>query len=315
MLRTTSKAKHPVNLDFTPLGSEFSSLATTEYYQSNPSQLNKTWRTSALLQTTLDLKSMLLMFSSEVKNSVYHSGLCYRHLESESNILVGRETKQKCSFRLLVENKQLGEITFMSGKPFTQSERSQLEFLLASLVYPLRNALEYLSVYQASMTDPLTGVNNRLILNSTLKHEVGLFHRYKTPLSLLMMDVDNFKRINDDYGHECGDRVIKVIADTLSECIRETDTLVRYGGDEFIILLSNTPSRGAHQISEHIRDTLASLELMYEGKKINFTSSFGCASLTKEDMGNSLFKRADEALLLAKKYGRNRTCLSSTKNL
>jgi len=315
MLRTNNKAKSPVNLDFTPLGLEFSSLATREYYQSNPSQLNKTWRTSALLQTTLDLKSMLLMFSAEVKNSVYHSGLCYRHPESDRNISVGRETKQKCSFRLLVENKQLGEIIFMSGKPFTENERSQLEFLLASLVYPLRNALEYLSVYQASMTDPLTGANNRLILNSTLKHEVGLFHRYETPLTLLMMDVDNFKRINDNYGHECGDRVIKVIADTLSDCIRETDTLVRYGGDEFIILLSNTPSEGAHQISEYIRDTLANLELIYEGNEINFTSSFGCASLTKEDVGNSLFKRADEALLKAKKCGRNRTCLSSAKKL
>jgi len=310
MLRANSKAMSPINLDFTALGSEFSSPATTEYYQSNPGQLNKTWRTSALLQTTLDLKSMLLMFSAEVKNSVYHSGLYYRHVESKSNITIGRETKQKCSFRLLLENKQLGEITFMSGKPFTQNERSQLEFLLASLVYPLRNALQYLSVYHASMTDPLTGVNNRLILNPTLKHEIGLFHRYKTPLTLLVMDVDNFKKINDDYGHECGDRVIKVISDTLSACIRETDTLVRYGGDEFVILLSNTPSTGAHQISEYIRDTLENIELVYEGNKINFTSSFGCASLTKKDNANSLFKRADDALLHAKKCGRNRTCLS-----
>jgi len=310
MLRSSRKVQSPINLDFTPLGLEFSSLATREYHQNNPSQLNKTWRTSALLQTTLDLKSMLLMFSAEVKNSVYHSGLNYRHTESKSNIAVGRKTKQKCSFRLLVENKQLGEITFMSGKPFTQNEKAQLEFLLASLVYPLRNALDYLAVYQASMTDPLTGVNNRLILDSTLKHEIGLFRRYKTPLTLLMMDVDNFKAINDDYGHECGDRVIKVIADTLSKSIRETDTLIRYGGDEFIILLSNTASKGAHQISEYIRNTLENLELVYEGNKINFTSSFGCASLTKKDVGNSLFKRADKALSQAKNCGRNRTYLS-----
>jgi diguanylate cyclase (GGDEF)-like protein len=305
MLRTTRKAAAPIKLDFTSLGQELSLENSVKYYQCNPSQLHRTWRTSTLLQTTLDLKSLLMMFSAEVKNSVAHSGISYQHTESKSDITIGRKAKQKCSFRLLVENKQLGEITFMYSKVFSHGERAQLEFLLASLVYPLRNALQYLSVYQSSMTDPLTGKNNRLILNSTLKHEIGLFHRYKTPLTLLVMDVDNFKRINDEYGHECGDRVIQVIANTLSDCVRETDTVVRYGGDEFVIVLSNTSSSGAQKICEHIRNTLSNLELVYAGKKINVTSSFGCASLTEQDVGNSLFTRADEALLLAKKGGRN----------
>ena len=310
MLRTTTtKTIEPIILDFSPLEAGITSESTGKYYQVKSNQLNKTWRTSALLQTTLDLKSMIMMFSREVNNSVAHSGIMYRHAESHTELKTGRITKQSCSFQLRVEKQKLGVITFMRGKSFTQKQRVQLEFLLASLVYPLRNALLYLSAYQASTTDPLTGKSNRLILNTTLKHEIGLFHRYKTPLTLLIMDVDDFKKINDVYGHECGDRVIKVIADTISECVRETDTLVRYGGDEFVVLLSNTTSRGAYRISEHIRDTLANLNLVYNGKDINFTASIGGASLTESDVGNSLFIRADKALLLAKKSGRNCSCL------
>ncbi len=310
MLRTTTKTIEPTILDFSSLEIGMSAESSGKRYQTNSNQLNKTWRTSALLQTTLDLKSMMLMFSREVNNSVSHSGIVYHQVESQTELTIGRCTKQKCSFQLLVEKQKLGEITFMSGKPFTQKQRAQLEFMLASLVYPLRNALQYLSAYQASMTDPLTGKNNRLILNATLKHEIGLFHRYKTPLTLLVMDIDCFKKINDEHGHECGDRVIQAIADTIAECVRETDTLVRYGGDEFVVLLSNTTARGAYRISEHIRDTLANLQVIYEGNSINFTTSIGSASLNDNDIGNSLFTRADEALLLAKKCGRNCTRLS-----
>lgn len=310
MLRTTAKIAEPITLDFSSVEMGFSEKIMGEYYQTNTSQLTKTWRTSALLQTTLDIKSMLSLFSLEVKNSVNHSGLTYYHADTKTELHIGRETKQRCSFQLLIEQQSLGEITFLRGKPFTLKERAQLEFLLASLVYPLRNALQYLTAYQASITDPLTGKSNRLILNATLKHEVGLYHRYNVPLTLLVLDVDNFKKINDEHGHDCGDKVIKAIADTVSDCVRETDTLVRYGGDEFVILLSNTPAEGAHRISEHIRDTLAHLELTYQGETIHFTSSIGCASLTDEDVGNSLFMRADDALSAAKKSGRNCTCHS-----
>lgn len=310
MLRTTTKTLDPIVLNFSSSEIGTSMSAANQSYETKPQQLNKTWRTSALLQTTLDLQSMLQMFSREVNNSVNHSGILYRHAESQTEMNIGRSTKQTCSFELFVEKQELGEITFMKGKPFTQKQRAQLEFLLACLVYPLRNALQYLSAYQASMTDPLTGKNNRLILNTTLKHETGLFHRYQTPLTLLIMDIDYFKTINDVYGHACGDLVIKAIANTISECIRETDTLVRYGGDEFVVLLSNTTSHGALLISEHIRDTLANLQIIYDGKSISFTASIGVASLNNKDIGNSLFTRADDALLLAKKSGRNCTRVS-----
>ena len=308
MLGTTVKKSKPTVLNFSSAEINTSDSDNTKYYKTKESQLNKTWQTSTLLQTTLDLPSMLNIFSNEVANSVGHSGVMYQHKESQTNINIGRKTKQKCSFKLVIEKQKLGEITFMSGKPFTQKKRAELEFLLSSLIYPLRNALQYLAVYQSSVTDPLTGKNNRNILNSTLKHEVGLYHRYKIPLSLLVIDVDCFKQINDVHGHECGDRVIQIAADTILECLRETDTLVRYGGDEFVVVLSNTSSAGAYNVCEHIRDTLANIQVEYNNKSISFTSSVGCASLTDNDVGNQLFNRADKALLAAKNSGKNCTC-------
>lgn len=308
MLGTTANKIEPVILNFYSL--DKSVPPDSGYYDFKTRELREVWRTTALLQTTLEIDLLLEMFSNEVTNVVAHSGIEYIHKDSQTDIIVGRETKQKCRFQLAIEKKQIGEITFMSGKPFTQKHRTQLELLLASLVYPLRNALQYLSAYQASTTDALTGAHNRHILNATLKHETGLFNRYQTPLSLLVIDVDFFKKINDVYGHECGDLVIKAAADTIAGCLRETDTLVRYGGDEFVVILSNTEANGAHKVCEYIRNTLANHQVIYNGKCISFTSSIGYASLTEKDKGNKLFNRADKALLQAKKSGRNCTCNS-----
>lgn len=308
MLRTTTKPTQPTTLDFLSFKKEITIEREEKCYQIKSNQLNKTWRTAALLQTTLDLKSLIRMFSSAVNDTVSHSGITYRHVQSHTDVSVGRCTKQSCSFQLLVEKQKLGEITFMSGKPFTQKQRAQLEFLLASLVFPLRNALQYLSANQASITDPLTGEYNRLIMTSILKHDIDFFHRYKTPLTMLIIDIDTFKNINDVYGRDCGDKVIQATADTIAGCIRETDTLVRYGGDEFILLLANTTLYGAYNFAELIRDVMENMQIINKGKSINFTISIGGASFTQSDTSNSLLTRADEALQQSKKDGGN--CVS-----
>lgn len=305
MLRTTAKLAQTTTLDFLSLGIDMTVQHEEKSYQIKSSQLNKTWRTAALLQTTLDLKSMIRMFSREVENTVNHSGIIYRHNESHTDLSIGRTTKQSCSFQLLVENQNLGEIIFMSGKPFTQKQSAQLEFLLASLVYPLRNALQYLASYQSSITDTLTGKSNRFIMSSSLNHEIGLYKRYKTPLTMLIVDVDALKNINDQHGRNAGDKVIQATAETIEENIRETDTLVRYGGDEFILLLSNTTLAGAYTIAEYIRDVMENMQISYKNKNINFSISIGGASLSQKTSSSSLLSQAYEALRLSKRNGRN----------
>lgn len=313
MLRTTTKTTRPMTLDF--LSSQEDMVVQDEDKRRliSSKQLNKTWRLAALLQTTLELKSMLKMFSAEVTNTVPHSGIAYIHMKSQTHLSIGRITKQSCSFQLMVEKQELGEITFMSGKPFTQKQRVQLEFLLASLVYPLRNALNYLAAYQSSTTDKLTKKYNRLIINSTLEHEIAIYQRYKTPLTMLFIDIDSFSNINNLYGRGAGNKVLQATADTISNCVRKTDTLVRYGADEFVLFLSNTHLSDAKNLAEHIREVIENMQIISDEDTINYTVSIGGASLQQKDSATSLFANAYEALVQSKLDGRN--CIRLSNNI
>lgn len=311
MLRTTPKATRPTTLDFLSSQEDMTIHGDDKCRQLKSKQLHKTWRIAALLQTTLDIKSMIKMFSVEVANAVPHSGIAYQHKQSHTYLSIGRSTKQMCSFQLIVEKQKLGEITFMSGKPFTQKQRIKLEFLLASLVYPLRNALEYLAAYQASTTDKLTKQNNRLIINSILEHEIGMYQRYKTPFTMLFIDIDSFDKINHLYGQAAGNKVLQAAAGTIFDSIRKTDTLVRYGGDEFILFLSNTTLSSAKNLAEHIREVIENMQVIHKDDAINFTISIGGASLKLKNTAENLFANAYESLAQSKRKGRNCITLSN----
>lgn len=309
MLRTTAKTAEPTTVDFLSSGVDMTVLHEDTSYQIKSSQLNRTWRTAALLQTTLDIKEMLNLFSHEISHVVPHSGIEYTHKDTLTNISIGRQTKQKCKFQLLVEKQQLGKITFTSGKPFTQKQSAQLEFLLASLVYPLRNALQYLASLQTPITDALTGKNNRFILSTYLHHEVACYQRFKTPFTMLIVDIDALKDINESHGRKTGDKIIKATANIIAESLRETDTLLRYAGDEFIILLSNTTLSGAHTVAEHLREVIENTQLNHNGNILNFTVSIGGVRINSRDNANSLLAKSYEALRHSKRDGRNCTTL------
>ncbi len=153
------------------------------------------------------------------------------------------------------------------------------------------------------MTDWLTGIANRRYLDQRLQYELEKFHRYNHSLSLIMADLDNFKEINDHYGHSKGDKVIKAFTDVIKENIRTTDLISRYGGEEFIIMLPDTSQAGAEELAERIRHSM-------ENKKISgishpVTASFGITIAKKEDTCESLLKRVDQAMYRSKDKGRN----------
>ncbi len=136
----------------------------------------------------------------------------------------------------------------------------QWEYLLGALVYPLRNALDFRRAREDASRDPLTGVYNRLGVDGLLRREIGLAHRHATPLSLAFLDIDHFKSINDSYGHASGDAALRVFAECIRSCIRDTDVVARYGGDEFMLILSNTPLAGARLVAERLRRAVEALE-------------------------------------------------------
>ena len=267
--------------------------------------LVKVLTTVAALQTTLELEQLTRLFSREVGASVPHSSINFKNVESKIDLTIGRTARQQCTFRLIVEKQDLGQVTFTRGKAFTEKESAMLEFLLSSLAFPLRNALRYENAYQASLTDPLTGIYNRAAMESALHREICLARRNHTPLSLIILDIDGLKQVNDKFGHASGDQLIKAVVDALCSSLRKTDLVSRYGGDEFTILLNNTAKRGAAVLAENVRKKIHNVVCQFEGEIVKVTASFGVASLACRDKHDDLFVRADRALYDAKRQGRN----------
>jgi two-component system, cell cycle response regulator len=162
------------------------------------------------------------------------------------------------------------------------------------------------AAFEKSMSDALTGLLNRYGLQRALSREQANARRYNRPLACLMIDIDNFKMINDTYGHMAGDAAITQVACILSEVGRATDTVCRYGGEEFLMLLAETDLEGALTVAEKIRHTTAA-RLFGDGQSIfRLTLSLGVAELNEHESGNDMIARADSALYKAKQDGRNR---------
>lgn len=152
-------------------------------------------------------------------------------------------------------------------------------------------------------TDWLTGIANRLSLGNTLESEIERSRRYGRPLSLIMFDVDAFKALNDEFGHEAGDEVLRRLARTVSGLIRDADALSRWGGEEFMVVVPEADAARAGEVAEKLRRNVAAMEL--PGLP-TVTASFGVTELQADDNAKTLVRRVDEAMYQAKEGGRNR---------
>jgi len=194
-------------------------------------------------------------------------------------------------------------------KPFDTSEliaRVNIQLKIKHLQDELRHRNELLQ--RLAVTDPLTDLANRRNLMNCLRKEFSRTQRMQTPLSLIMIDLDHFKRINDTYGHQGGDQVLSTIGHLLAESIRPYDIAARYGGEEFSLLLPETEHQVAEQIAERLREQIHGLRFEGELRKLTSTASFGVASCPAQNIGSAddLIKQADDALYRAKDMGRNR---------
>ncbi len=170
--------------------------------------------------------------------------------------------------------------------------------------------LEHL--YDASVTDALTSAYNREYFDTRLASELAYARRHNAPLSLIMLDIDHFKRVNDTYGHRVGDQVLVALVRTARPALRTEDVFCRYGGEEFAIILRTTDVQQASCVAERIRAIVAELRFESAGKKLGITVSLGCASLKccDEVTSENLISVADRRLYAAKHAGRNRVVWS-----
>ena len=169
------------------------------------------------------------------------------------------------------------------------------------------------SLQEQAMTDPLTAVRNRRYLIRRLQEQQSRYERRREVASVIMLDVDHFKQINDRYGHICGDQVLIALARQLEKAMRPTDILARYGGEEFCILLPMTDLDEAKVLAERLRQQVAKLAIACPkvGERIQITISLGIATWRSGDSGQDIIRRADEALYRAKQKGRDRVEIES----
>lgn len=258
------------------------------------------------LQMSLEPNDVLAIFFKHLQAIIPMGGIQFRFANNKDITKLGRDALHHCDYRVTTDEGYLGELIFNRSKRFIESELITLEILLGALVYPLRNALRYQAAMQLALIDPLTRLGNRAALDNALRRELQLAERHHYELSLLMIDVDHFKRINDQHGHARGDEVLREIARTIESVCRETDISFRYGGEEFVVIL-RTHDAGARIMAERLRREISSITLGQNGNTIKPTVSIGISTREpghKEHI-NDLFERADKALYLAKSAGRN----------
>jgi diguanylate cyclase (GGDEF)-like protein len=213
--------------------------------------------------------------------------------------------------RSLVDGPEyLGAISIARrGAAFSREEEDLLEYLAGQAVVSIENASLHEAVERQAVTDELTGLANVRAFLSTLDRELERGHRFDTPLGLIMLDIDDFKRVNDRYGHQQGDEVLAQVAAVVRDETRDLDTAARYGGEELAVILPQTDAAGGELLAERMRAAIEALRVPQIGGKrtLKVTASFGVAAMPESALDRGgLIAAADAALYVAKRAGKNR---------
>jgi len=219
---------------------------------------------------------------------------------------------------LKIEKEIVGVLNINDGEQ-DSFEESSLEFVLDIsdfISMSVSNAILYEQTKQLAVTDGLTGISNRPNMEQALQNEFERSMRYGAPLSVVLLDVDHFKGVNDTYGHQKGDEILVAIASLLKKVCRANDIAARYGGEEFLMILPQSNAQGAFKIAERVREEM--MKMNFTGNESNFsvTTSCGVAELDRDFIKNTdqLVAIADHALYEAKNSGRNKTIIGHPEN-
>ena len=201
------------------------------------------------------------------------------------------------------QNDELGHLTHVFNQMADKLRGSHAAVVAASETLQQQNQL----LETLSITDSLTGLYNRNKLDAILDDQIARFKRSRRPFVVLMLDIDHFKTLNDSRGHIAGDEVLAAVAGILAQSIRNVDYAARFGGDEFVIILIDTPADAALETAERIRAHVESARYSAGDQSVTVTVSIGIAQWRPDDaVSTAVFARADQALYEAKRAGRNR---------
>ena len=210
---------------------------------------------------------------------------------------------------LVKDGRTLGALVLEAAEPkaLTLEDARPLTMLAAIVASSLELVWQFAEVDRRARTDQLTGLWNRHHFGEQLQRTLNEADRYGTQVSLVLVDIDHFKRVNDTWGHEAGDAVLRQVARILQDGVRSVDICVRYGGEEIALLLAQTDSEHAVEVAERLRGRIAAQPLKHRGAEIVVTASFGVATYPETvKVRDQLFPASDKALYIAKHEGRNR---------
>jgi diguanylate cyclase (GGDEF)-like protein len=211
---------------------------------------------------------------------------------------------------LMFEEHLMG-ILWIWGRAVTRADLPVMSIFAKQIGISLERARLFREVQELALTDPLTGLSNRRGLFELGRIEFARAHRMNRPFCCIMLDLDHFKRINDNHGHQTGDLVLLEIANCCKSSVREVDLVGRYGGEELIILMPETDMKTALQVAERLRKSIAENPLEISGRKLGLTVSIGVAQKDDNTLElETLLARADQAMYIAKHKGRNRVAVS-----
>lgn len=222
---------------------------------------------------------------------------------------------------VMVDGRRFGTLNFSSPKataPFRARDLELIQLFARWVGHELarQNDIEALAAAHRELEhraehDILTGLYNRAAAETRLAREIARVERYGRPLSLVLLDIDHFKRINDTYGHGGGDAALRAFSALAEELGRDTDIVARWGGEEFLVILPETDAEGAMSFANRLREKCRSLTIVHEGHQIQMTMSGGAIQWTSNSTVSAAFERVDEALYAAKEGGRDRIVLAA----
>jgi diguanylate cyclase (GGDEF)-like protein len=282
-----------------PVRGEFLPFGSAVHLQNKQSEYQKLVET---LQTSLDLNALVSIYAEFAARVFSFTGLQF-HCSMGVFPMPGSDlSNSPAKFDLHLSGEHLGQLVYFSQYPINDSIADKLSKLHQCLLYPLRNAIMYTRVLKLATKDSLTGLNNRSQFNEMLAQKLEITKRQHRPFGLMLLDLDNFKQVNDEFGHKAGDDVLTEFSKILEASIRATDSVFRFGGDEFAILIDDPAIMTNKVVAERI---MASVQASPMLARYKVTTSIGYTLAISKDCDDELFARADKGLYQAKAAGRN----------
>ncbi len=254
------------------------------------------------LQTTLDVEQILGIFLRAIANHYKINTVELDTYHGKFQATNGRKSKLSMTLPIRINDRLMARISYFSDRPITDVLMTSLTSYQKKLVYPLRNALAFWQLQQMALKDPLTGIGNRAMYDDAIERQVQHSARFEDSFVLMLLDLDNFKQVNDNHGHLMGDELLTTFVHTVSDCLRVTDQLFRFGGDEFAVILEKENLETAKIVASRINQAVTQDALF---SKYQVSTSIGCAAFQLSDAPTDLFARADKALYAAKNAGKN----------